>query len=168
VFVADKEKDLSAGTLYVAKVGAGFSIDPAAAAAPLTWIKLGSATSAEIENLANTLKPTDIMTVSATDPALAHPPTPATPRSRPTARVEWVKLKSGMEKAAAFLETHRYCAWWARRWASPRWKALPSTSRTRWPTRRCRTCQDSMVAGNAANVPGNGISIPKLWSRRVA
>jgi len=37
VFVADKEKDLSAGTLYVAKVGAGFSNYPAAAAAaPLT------------------------------------------------------------------------------------------------------------------------------------
>src|SRR5256885_17006707 len=49
VFVADKEKDLSSGSLYVAKVGAGFSIDPASgSAAALTWIKLGSATSAEI------------------------------------------------------------------------------------------------------------------------
>ena len=36
MFVADKEKDLSAGTLYVAKVGTGFSIDPAAAGAALT------------------------------------------------------------------------------------------------------------------------------------
>ena len=53
VFVADKEKDLSSGTLYVAKVGSGFSIDPkVGTAAPLTWIKMGSATSAEIENLA--------------------------------------------------------------------------------------------------------------------
>ena len=33
VFVADKAGDLSAGTLYVAKVGAGFSIDPAATTA---------------------------------------------------------------------------------------------------------------------------------------
>src|SRR5580765_3834917 len=53
MFVADKEKDLSAGTLYVARVGAGFSVDPAAAGAPLSWINLGHATSAEIENLAN-------------------------------------------------------------------------------------------------------------------
>ena len=30
VFVADKEKDLSSGSLYVAKVGSGFSIDPSA------------------------------------------------------------------------------------------------------------------------------------------
>lgn len=47
LFIADKEKDLSAGTLYVAKVGAGFSTDAAAAGAALSWIKLGSATSAE-------------------------------------------------------------------------------------------------------------------------
>ncbi len=33
MFVADKEQDLSAGTLYVAKVGSGFSIDPSAAGA---------------------------------------------------------------------------------------------------------------------------------------
>jgi hypothetical protein len=69
VFVADKEKDLSAGTLYVARVGAGFSLDPAATAAPLTWIKLGSATSAEIRSLAASLKPADIMDVKTTDPA---------------------------------------------------------------------------------------------------
>ena len=41
VFVADKEKDLSSGSLYVAKVGAGFSLDPAAAAAPLTLDQAG-------------------------------------------------------------------------------------------------------------------------------
>ena len=55
-------------TLYVAKVGAGFSLDPTAAAAPLTWIRLGSASSAEIKRLATTLKPTDIMSVKTTDP----------------------------------------------------------------------------------------------------
>ncbi|MGO4610448.1 alkaline phosphatase PhoX, partial [Variovorax sp. 2RAF20] len=52
MFIADKEKDLSAGTLYVAKVGSGFSVDPAAAGAALTWIKLGHATSAEVEAMA--------------------------------------------------------------------------------------------------------------------
>ena len=33
LFVADREKDLSSGSLYVAKFGAGFSLDPAAAGA---------------------------------------------------------------------------------------------------------------------------------------
>lgn len=103
MFVADKAKDLSAGTLYVAKVGAGFSIDPAAAGAPLTWIKLGHATSAEIELLANTLKASDIIAVSKTDPADT-----SYTKIFCDGKANWVKLVPGMEKAAAFLETHRY------------------------------------------------------------
>ncbi|MEO7577953.1 MAG: alkaline phosphatase PhoX [Massilia sp.] len=103
VFVADREKDLSSGTLYVAKLGAGFSLDPAAAGAPLTWIRLGSATSAEIEALANTVKPADIMTA-----LLADPLDPGYTRVIVDGKANWIKLKPGMEKAAAFLETHRY------------------------------------------------------------
>jgi hypothetical protein len=103
MFVADTAKDLSAGTLYVAKVGTGFSIDPAAAGAALTWIKLGHATSAEIENLANTLTPADIMTVVNVDPSDA-----TYTKMFCDGKANWVKLKPGMEKAAAFLETHRY------------------------------------------------------------
>ncbi|MBR7800679.1 PhoX family protein [Undibacterium fentianense] len=103
MFVADVEKDLSAGTLYVAKIGAGFSIDPAAAGAKLSWINLGHATSAEIETLANTLKPSDIMSVSKTDPA-----DPSYTKIWFGGKANWVKVKPGMEKAAAFLETHRY------------------------------------------------------------
>jgi secreted PhoX family phosphatase len=103
VFVADKEKDLSAGTLYVGKLGTGFSVGPAAAGAAISWIKLGHATSLEIEKLADELKPSDIMTVSKTDPKdssytkVFHSGNP-----------NWIKVKPGMEKAAAFLETHRY------------------------------------------------------------
>jgi secreted PhoX family phosphatase len=103
IFVADTEKDLSAGTLYVAKVGTGFSIDPAAAGAKLSWINLGHATSAEIELMVNTLKPADIMTVSKTDPQDA-----SYTKIFTGGKANWIKLKPGMEKAAAFLETHRY------------------------------------------------------------
>ena len=103
MFVADKEKDLSAGTLYAAKLGAGFSIDPAAAGCSLSWIKLGHATSAEIEAMANTIKPSDIMTVLKTDPSDA-----SFKKIFLNGTANWVKLNPGMEKAAAFLETHRY------------------------------------------------------------
>lgn len=103
MFVADKEKDLSAGTLYVAKVGAGFSVDPSALGATLSWIKLGHATSAEIEKLADTLKPTDIMSSVKTDPLDS-----SYTKIFADGIANWVKLKPGMEKAAAFLETHRY------------------------------------------------------------
>jgi secreted PhoX family phosphatase len=103
VFVADKEKDLSAGTLYVAKLGSGFSLDPADAGVRLSWIKLGHATSKEIEKLANTLKPSDIMTVLKSDPS-----DPSFTKVFHSGSANWIKIKPGMEKAAAFLETHRY------------------------------------------------------------
>ncbi|MBP6008544.1 MAG: DUF839 domain-containing protein [Rhodoferax sp.] len=103
MFVADKEKTLSAGTLYVAKLGDGFSINPADAGAKLSWIKLGHATSAEIEKMANKLKPSDIMTVLKADPNDA-----SFTKVFYNGAANWIKLMPGMEKAAAFLETHRY------------------------------------------------------------
>ncbi|OJX33807.1 MAG: alkaline phosphatase [Burkholderiales bacterium 68-12] len=157
VFVADREKDLSSGTLYAAKVGVGFSIDPAATgAAALTWIKLGSATSAEIEQLANTLKPTDIMTVVKADPNDA-----SFTKIVANGKTEWIKIHPGMDKAAAFLETHRYAAY---RGASMGFSKMEGTTvniRDKVAYSALQNCQDSMVAGNAANVPGNGVSIPK-------
>lgn len=103
MFVADKARDLSSGSLYVAKWSQTSSAG--AGSANLTWIKLGSATSAEIENLAKTLKPTDIMDVQTTDPL-----DPSYTKINYSGTFNWVKLKPGMEKAAAFLETHRYAA----------------------------------------------------------
>jgi len=103
MFVADKAAHLSAGTLYAAKwtqtSGQG------AGSATLTWIKLGHASSADIERLANTLKPTDIMDVKTTDPQDA-----SFSKINYSGKTNWVKLKPGMDKAAAFLETHRYAA----------------------------------------------------------
>lgn len=103
MFVADRAQDLSAGTLYVARVGTGFSVDPAAPGAALSWIKLGHATSAEIERLADTLRPADIMSSLKSDPADA-----SYTQVFVDGKANWIKLKPGMEKAAAFLETHRY------------------------------------------------------------
>jgi secreted PhoX family phosphatase len=156
VFVADKEKDLSAGTLYVAKVGAGFSLDPAATAAPLTWIKLGSATSDEIRSLAASIKPTDIMDVKSTDPQDA-----SYTKVAANGRTEWLKLKPGMEKAAAFLETHRYAALVGASMGFTKMEGTTVNLKDKIAYSALQNCQGSMVAGNALNVPGNGISIPK-------
>jgi hypothetical protein len=103
LFVADKAADLSAGTLYVAKWTQTSGTGPGSAT--LTWLKLGSATSAEIEALAKSLQPSDIMDVKTTDPVDA-----SYTKIRYSGANNWVKVKPGMEKAAAFLETHRYAA----------------------------------------------------------
>jgi len=104
MFVADKPADLSAGTLYVAKVmqRPGAALDQGGVF-DLGWIKLGHATSAEIERLADTLRAADIVDVKTSDPndstyaAIPH-----------NGKREWVKFKPGTEQAAAFLETHRW------------------------------------------------------------
>jgi secreted PhoX family phosphatase len=156
VFVADKEKDLSAGSLYVAKVGAGFSIDPTAPAASLTWIKLGSATSAEIKALATTLKPTDIMAVSTTDPQDA-----SYTKVNANGKTEWIKLMPGMEKAAAFLETHRYASLVGASMGFSKMEGTTVNIKDKVAYSALQNCIASMVAGNAYNTVGNGVSIPK-------
>jgi len=156
VFVADKEKDLSSGSLYVAKVGAGFSLDPAATAAPLTWIKLGSATSAEIRALAVSVKPLDIMDVRTSDPQ-----DPTFTKVAANGAIEWIKLKPGMEKAAAFLETHRYAALVGASMGFTKMEGTTVNAKDKIAYSALQNCQSSMVAGNALNVAGNGVSIPK-------
>ena len=156
VFVADKEKDLSSGSLYVAKVGTGFSIDPTAATASLTWIKLGTATSAEIKALADTLKPTDIMTVSTTDPLDA-----SFTKVNANGKTEWIKLKPGMEKAAAFLETHRYASLVGASMGFSKMEGTTVNIKDKVAYSALQNCVSSMVAGNAYNTAGNGVSIAK-------
>jgi len=103
MFVADKAKDLSSGTLYIAKWNQKTTDN--GGSADLQWISLGKATSAEIKALADTLKNPDIMDVKTKDPADAsYTKIPFNGTSN------WIKIKPGMEKAAAFLETHRYAA----------------------------------------------------------
>ena len=156
-FIADVAKDLSSGSLYVAKVGAGFSLDPAATtAAPLTWIKLGSASSAEIRQLANTLKATDIMDVRTSDPL----DTTFT-KVAANGRIEWIKVKPNMQKAAAFLETHRYASLVGASMGFTKMEGTTVNVRDKIAYSALQNCQSSMVAGNALNTPGNGISIPK-------
>jgi secreted PhoX family phosphatase len=104
MFVADKKTYLSAGTLYAAKLtqtnavnGGYFNVQ---------WIKLGHASDNEIKTLVDSgIMFSDIFDVSNIDPA----DTTYTKVVTYTG-TEWLRLKPGMEKAAAFLETRRYAA----------------------------------------------------------
>ncbi|MGE0115739.1 MAG: PhoX family phosphatase [Steroidobacteraceae bacterium] len=104
MFISDRRRDLSAGTLYAAKWTQTSGIGPGAG--NISWIKLGHATSAEIKALVDSgIRSSDIMDVKTSDPGDA-----SYTRIRFNGTNNWVKLVSGMEKAAAFLETHRYAA----------------------------------------------------------
>lgn len=103
LFIADQAAQLSAGTLYAAKWHQTSGSGPGKAR--LSWIRLGHATSAEVEKLADTLSPSRIMDVQTRDPQDA-----SYTRIRYSGKDNWVKLKPGMAQAAAFLETHRYAA----------------------------------------------------------
>ncbi|MEZ5705659.1 MAG: DUF839 domain-containing protein [Burkholderiaceae bacterium] len=159
-FVADRKRDLSSGSLYVAKVGEGFSIDPAQVAAPLSWIKLGSATSAEVKAMAETHQAADIFERVTADPMDASFTQVAI-----GGKFEWLKLKAGKEKAAAFLETHRYAAYVGASMGFTKMEGTTVNVQDKVAYSALSACRDSMVAGNAkGNVPGNGIGIPAALS----
>ena len=107
MFVADKAGDLSSGTLYAAKWSQ--TSDQNGGAANLTWIKLGSATDAELDKMVNADNITfsDIFDVSDKEDAGFV----KVVAGHEKAKTEWLRLKSGMEKAAAFLETRRYAGY---------------------------------------------------------
>ncbi len=156
MFIANKEKDLSAGTLYVAKYAPGFSIDPAAAGAPISWIKIGSATSAEIEKMADTLKPADIMTV-----LLADPLDPSYTKMFCDGKANWVKVKPGMEKAAAFLETHRYANLVGASMAFTKLEGITVNIKDKVAYSALQNIQGSMVRNNAAWNASANITVEK-------
>jgi len=106
LFIADRPADLSSGTLYVAKCSqqSGIAVDRGGVF-DLEWINLGHATSDEIEQLADTLKPADIVDVKTADPGDS-----AYKAIYFSGKQQWVRFMPGKEKAAAFLETHRWAA----------------------------------------------------------
>ena len=104
MFVADQPKDLSLGALYAAK-WTQTSVDKGGSA-KLSWIELGHASDEEIKALVDGgIKFSQIFEVANTDPGDA-----SFKKVRTYTGTEWLKLKPGMEKAAAFLETRRYAA----------------------------------------------------------
>lgn len=106
MYVADNANDLSSGTLYAAKWNQTSAAN--GGEATLAWIKLGKSTDTEIKALANTLKFSDIFETSA---QAATGFVAIKTNSNSGSAIEYLKLKPGMEKAAAFLETRRYAAY---------------------------------------------------------
>lgn len=108
LFIADKAADLSAGTLYVARWHQTSGEGPGAAT--LSWVNLGHATSDEVLKLAqDAAKAGGIKSIVDVQTAAPADPTGYT-KIRYSGKDNWVKFVHGQEKAAAFLETHRWAA----------------------------------------------------------
>jgi secreted PhoX family phosphatase len=104
MYVADKEKDLSAGTLYAAKFQQTGTDN--GGSGNLSWIKLGHASDNEIKAIIDSgVKFSDIFETSD----VAKEGYKAI-KQYTYGKTEYLKVKPGMEKAAAFLESRRYAA----------------------------------------------------------
>ncbi|KAI7836162.1 hypothetical protein COHA_009992, partial [Chlorella ohadii] len=105
-FVADKAGDVSAGTLYGAKATQTDDVD--GGAFDLTWIELGHLTQDEVAALIQKTTFSDIFEVA--EPENGTCPDGFKSINAYVRLHECLKLKAGMEKAAAALETRRYLA----------------------------------------------------------
>ena len=158
MFVADKEKDLSAGTLYVAKYLNELN---ETSTAQIQWINLGHATSQDIDDLVNikNIQPTDIMESLNQDPQDA-----SYTKVILAKKTIWVKVKPGMEKAAAFLETHRYAALKGGSMAFTKMEGTTVNAKDKVAYSALANIQDSMIRGNAAWLPEHNIAFAKKIS----
>lgn len=145
LFIADRARDLSSGTLYVAKWHQTSGVGPGSAT--LSWIRLGSATSAEIRALVDGgIRLADIMDVKTTDPADV-----SYTRIIYNGKPNWVKLMPGMEKAAAFLETHRYAALVGGSLGFTKMEGTTVNIKDKKAYSAMSRIESSMLTGNAAN-----------------
>ncbi len=156
MFIADKEQDLSAGTLYVAKYTDQLN---ETSTAGIEWINLGHATSDEIEALVNTqgIQASDIMESLTTDPE-DDSYTQITLQKKTL----WVKLKTGQEKAAAFLETHRYAALKGASMAFTKMEGTTVNIQDKVAYSAIASIKDSMVTDHAAWSASNNVNFNKL------
>lgn len=104
MYVADKKKDFSKGTLYAAKFNQTKATE--GGAGKLEWIKLGHSSDAAVKKIIDNGTTFSDIFETATEPT----PGFTAVKTAASKNVEYLKVKPGMEKAAAFLESRRYGA----------------------------------------------------------
>ena len=165
MFVADKAKDLSAGTLYVAKYTAELN---ETSIAPIQWIKLGHATSKTIDDLVNVRK----IKAENIFESLAEAPQDLTGYTQIILdkKTLWIKLKEAnngftkeeIELAAAFLETHRYAALKGGSMAFTKMEGTTVNIKDKVAYSALANIQDSMIEGKTGWVAGHKIKFKKV------
>lgn len=168
MFIADSAGDLSAGTLYVAKYVSAFN---EATPGNIKWIKLGHATSADIEAMTNDSSLTTVTSVGAIkengilSSTTTDPVDPTFTEVRISGKSMWVRIKPGQEKAAAFLETHRYAASRGGSLVFTKMEGTTVNSKDKFAYSAISAISGSLTPGHAANkeVPlGGGAPVNSL------
>lgn len=156
MFIADKEKDLSAGTLYVAKYTSLLSNNTTG---QIQWIELGHATSKEIEDLVNVsnIQPSNIM-----ESVNVNPNDASFTEIMLAKKKLWVKVKPGMEKAAAFLETHRYAALKGASMAFTKMEGTTVNIKDKVAYSALANIVDSMVEGTSSYNAAHNVKFTKI------
>ena len=106
--------------------------------------------------MAKKYKPQDIMEVRTEDPNDA-----SFSKIFMNGKANWVKLKPGMEKAAAFLETHRYAALKGGSMGFSKMEGTTVNIKDKVAYSALAYIQDSMVKGGKGWYEGNGIALDK-------
>ena len=104
MYVADEEEDFSSGTLYAAKFDQTGT--EKGGSGDMNWIKLGHASDEEVSNIINSGVQFSDIFETADEPTEGF----TAVKTNSHDEVEYLKVKPGMEKAAAFLESRRYGA----------------------------------------------------------
>lgn len=162
MFIADKEKDLSAGTLYAAKMTQKpASVSQILGDFDVSWIKLGSATSAEIQAMVNNkMKLSDFMDVKTADPADS-----TYTKIMYNGKTNWIKMLSDSavaHKAAAFLETQRYAALMGASMAFSKNEGTTVNADAKKAYSAISYQYKSMVGGDKTNMPSYGVNVATL------
>jgi secreted PhoX family phosphatase len=167
MFVADRAGDLSAGTLYAAQVqqleashGGKFA---------LRWIKLGHARDTQIATLIKRgIRFSDIFESVSAARYAAKPD--AYPGYRPvyvytgthgtnSDKLDYLKLKPGMQQAAAFLETRRYAAYLGATTEFTKMEGVTSNNADRRLYIAMSYVEGGMLAGHNADRPRDDIHL---------
>ncbi len=161
MFVAHRPADLSSGALYVAKVTQKSAAGDKLGDFGVNWIKLGSATSAEIEAMVkNNIKLSDFMDVKTSDPS-----DPTYSKIMYNGTANWIKMLSNSafaHKAAAFLETQRYAALMGASMAFTKNEGTTVDVSSKKAYSAISYQYKSMLAGDKTNLSNYGVNVGKL------
>jgi hypothetical protein len=165
MYVADRPRELSAGTLYAAKwqqndAGNGGK-------AHLQWIRLGHATDKQVRAMIHRKVHFSDIFDHVTDAAyhdnpaqyVGYHPVYVYTGTGGVTQLEYLKLKPGMEQVAAFLETRRYAAYLGATTEFSKMEGMTSNSYDRKLYFAISYAEGGMLAGNNDSRPQDDISL---------